>query len=134
MGSDKYYDADKFDQMLRDSLSRHREAVRSGFTGKVLNRICKLEEQKLLARIVLQERLALACCIAMTVFLLAGIVYFGKTIAKILADFLDNLKDTVITFQPDWELILVAAVTVSLILYCFSDSLNLKQLARKLLS
>jgi hypothetical protein len=78
--------------------------------------------------------LALACCIALTVFLLAGIVYFGKTIAKILAEFLDNLKDTVITFQPDWELILVVAVTISLILYCFSDSLNLKQLVRKLLS
>jgi len=57
--------ADRFDRMLSQSLQRHSEPVPAGFTAMVLRQIRETQEQRILARVVLQERLALAACITL---------------------------------------------------------------------
>jgi hypothetical protein len=52
-----------FDKMLKGALRAHVEPVRSDFADKVLKQVQALDEQKILAKVVLQERLALAACI-----------------------------------------------------------------------
>ncbi len=54
---------DSFDKMLKGALRAHVEPVRSDFAEKVLKQVQALDEQKILAKVVLQERLALAACI-----------------------------------------------------------------------
>ena len=85
MDQHRFQNADKFDKTLSDSLRKHTEPLRSGFTDKVIRRIDKLEEQKLLRRVVLQERLALACSIAWMLSLLSAITFFGKDIYKLIS-------------------------------------------------
>ena len=57
--------ADRFDRMLSQALQRHSEPVPAGFTAMVLRQIRETQEQRILARVVLQERLALAACITL---------------------------------------------------------------------
>jgi hypothetical protein len=57
--------ADKFDRMLSQVLRRHSEPVPAGFTAMVLMQVREAQEQRILARVVLQERLTLAACITL---------------------------------------------------------------------
>ena len=138
MRADKSQDADKFDRVLRNNLRKYREPVRADFTGKVLKQLTTLQEQKILARIVLEERLVLAGCISLFVIIVTAIIYFGRDILRVLDLLANDLKETLINtstaYSPDWQLILVITVTAGLVLYCFSDNLQLKQLARRILS
>ena len=54
---------DSFDKMLKGALRAYTEPVPSDFADKVLKQARALDEQKILAKVVLQERLALAVCI-----------------------------------------------------------------------
>jgi len=63
MSADELRHEDKFDKMLKGALRAHVEPVRSDFADKVLRQVQALDEQKILAKVILQERLALAVCI-----------------------------------------------------------------------
>ena len=63
MSDDRLRQDDKFDKMLRGALRARSQPVRSGFADKVLKQVQALDEQKILAKVILQERLALAVCI-----------------------------------------------------------------------
>lgn len=56
---------DKFDRMLLQALQQISEPVPADFTATVLRQIKQAEQQRILARVVLQERLALAACITL---------------------------------------------------------------------
>jgi hypothetical protein len=55
-----------FDRMLSQALQRHSESVPADFTALVLRRVEQTQEQRILARVVLQERLFLAGCSPMS--------------------------------------------------------------------
>ena len=46
----------QFDEMLGRALRQHSEAVPADFTERMLRQIDSAEEQRILARVVLQER------------------------------------------------------------------------------
>ena len=56
-----------FDKMLKGALRARSLPVPGGFTDKVLKQIQSIDEQKMLAKVILQERLALAVCIIIPV-------------------------------------------------------------------
>ena len=56
---------DKFDEILGRALRRSSEPVPADFTDRMLRQIEEAEQQKILAQVVLQERLALAGCIVL---------------------------------------------------------------------
>ncbi len=132
MDQDNYHSEDKFDRMLAEALQKHTEPVRPDFTKKILKQVDQLDQQKLLARIVMQERIALSGCTALAISLISILIFFGKDFAKLLTAALQTARNTAIP-SPNWELILVVSVAIVSIVYAFSDSLDIKQrLALKL--
>jgi len=57
---------EKFDALLRRSLQSHIAYVPNGFTENVLESVKQAEQQKILRRVILEERLTLAACITLT--------------------------------------------------------------------
>ena len=72
---------DKFDRILSQALRRHSEPVPDGFRARVLREVRQAEEQRILARVVLQERLALAACIALAGFTIVAAAVFPEIAA-----------------------------------------------------
>jgi hypothetical protein len=75
---------DKFDGMLGRALQSHSEPVPADFTERTLRRVEEAEQQRILARVVWQERLALAGCIAAGVLAIVAVVVFPDRIAGVL--------------------------------------------------
>jgi hypothetical protein len=78
----------RFDQMLTRALQQRTESAPAGFTDRTLEHIRHMEEQKVLARLVTQQRLALAGCI---VFGAAAIV-FALAFPIITADMTERVR------------------------------------------
>ena len=75
---------DKFGEMLGRALQSHSEPVPADFVERVLSRIEQAEQQRILARVVWQERLALAGCIVVGVLALVAVAVFPDRIAGVL--------------------------------------------------
>ena len=71
MSIDKLNECD-FDEMLRRALRSSSQPVPADFTQRMIRQIRRSEERRILARIVLQERLALAGCIMLVAAVLTG--------------------------------------------------------------
>ncbi len=76
---------DSFGKMLKGALRAHVEPVRSDFAEKVLKQVQAVDEQKILAKVVLQERLALAACIIVPAAAAVVIFAFPQVPAATLA-------------------------------------------------
>ena len=64
MPTDRLSERD-FDRLLQRTLRSSSEPVPADFTRRMLKQIRESQERKILARIVLQQRLALAGCVAL---------------------------------------------------------------------
>lgn len=126
MDQNKYRNADKFDGFLADALQKHTEPVRPGFTDNILKQVDVIEQQKLLAKIVMQERIALAGCVTLAISVISVLLFFGNDFAVILTKALQAAQNTTIP-SPNWEMILVVSIAIASVLYAFSDTLNIKQ-------
>ncbi|MGA1980397.1 MAG: hypothetical protein ABSG99_07560 [Sedimentisphaerales bacterium] len=73
MSADK---EEKFDKMLYRALKRHSEPVPADFTDRLLRQIREAEEQEILARVVMEERLTLAGCIALGITAIVAAAIF----------------------------------------------------------
>jgi len=99
---------------LTRALQRHREPVPADFTAKVLRKLRQAQEQKVLARVVLQERLALAGCVIFSCIAILATTVFPEitevifqSIAKIVTlqgeALADRIPQTIIAFSADWQ-------------------------------
>lgn len=119
-----------FDQILRTNLRKYVEPIRPGFTDNVLKQIRLLEDRKILAKVTMQERLALVSCISLFVLIVTMIMSFGKNILMAL-NLLGHASKEAITAVSmassfDWQLILLAGVTAGFVLCCFVDDIQPK--------
>ncbi len=105
---------DKLDRVLGQALRRHCEPVSADFTDMTLTRIRRAEEQKILARIVLQEKLALAGCIALAgiailvplAFPHIAVAAFRSIAAGVTTEgraFVDSIPQAIRAFSGDWQ-------------------------------
>jgi hypothetical protein len=113
---------------LTRALQRHREPVPADFTDKVLGKLRQTQGQKILARVVLQERLALAGCVifsciaiwATTVFPEITEVIF-RSIAKIVTlqgeALADRISQTIIGFSADWQTYTILVLALGFAVY-----------------
>ncbi|MBA7626685.1 hypothetical protein ES703_34140 [subsurface metagenome] len=81
---------DKFDQMLGRALQRHSEPVPADFTERMLRRIEEAEERQVLARVVLQERLALAGSIILGIAAIVVVVFFPGRVTGIFGNIAES--------------------------------------------
>jgi len=125
---------DKFDRMLAHALRQHLEPVSAGFRGMVLDQIKQVEEQRLLARVILQERLALAACITLIGAVIVGAAVFPDAVAAALRGFsaalvgrgealTDRIPQTVRAVGGEWQLYTVLAFVSGFAIYSLVELL-----------
>jgi hypothetical protein len=116
----------RFDEMLKKNLKLHREPIRNDFTQELLAKIQKVEEQEVLAKVVLQERLAFAAFILLPIGAIVVMFAFPNlVIAPIrLAEKLYPLiKLSLTNFVNHWQLWVCYILTAGACLYAFYESL-----------
>jgi hypothetical protein len=105
---------DEFDRALGLALRRHSEPVSADFTDMMLTRVRRAEEQRILARIVLQQKLALAGCIALAGIAVLVPLALGQSAAAAVRSiaarvteqggaFADGIPQAINAFGGDWQ-------------------------------
>jgi hypothetical protein len=116
MSDDRLRQDDKFDKMLRGALRARSQPVRSDFADKVLKQVQTLDEQKILAKVILQERLALAVCIIVPVVAAAAIFAYPQILATgwigLKSMFYSVAKQIALMPKCNWQFwaVIVAAI------------------------
>lgn len=127
---------DKFGEMLGRALQSHSEPVPADFTERMLSRIEEAEEQRILARVVWQERLALAGCIVFGVLAIVAVAVFPDRIAGVLRSIaggfteqgkalVGNVTSTVDieAVRSEWQFYTVLAAVLGFAVYSLVDML-----------
>jgi hypothetical protein len=127
---------DRFDEMLGQTLRRHSEPVPADFSERMLRQIEEAEQQRILARVVLQERLSLAGCIVFGVLAAVGITVFPGRVAGILRGIAAGLKErggalvdgigesiSIEAIRSEWQLYIILALVLGFAAYCVVDML-----------
>ncbi len=134
MLADKLNKDDKFDRMLGRTLRSFSPSVPTDFTERMLGRIRQAEEQKILARVVLQERLALAGCIVFGAAAIVAVAAFPDTITAVFQSIagsftergsalVDKIPQTIETVRSQWQLYTVLAAMGGFAVYSLVDLL-----------
>ncbi len=125
---------DQFNRMLSQALQRRSEPVPAGFTGMVLDQVRQLDEHRILSRVILQERLALAACIGLVVAVIVAATVFPdaavgafRSVAAGLTQRAEGLIDTipqaVKTLTGQWRLFTVLGAVFGFTIYSFAELL-----------
>lgn len=124
MSADKL--ENKFDEMLRKDLRKHTEPVPADFTERISRQIRELEEQKILARVILQERLALAGCIGVVVIAIVGAVVFpniADSFTEQVMAFVNKTAKIIEAAIYDWQFYMVFVAVFGIAVYGLVDLL-----------
>jgi len=134
MLADRLNKDDKFDEMLGRTLRSSSQTVPADFTQKMSGRIRQAEEQKILARVVLQERLALAGCIVFGAAAIVAATAFPGTITAVFQSIVGSftqrsgtlvsrIPQTIETVRGQWQLYTVLAAMAGFAVYSLVDLL-----------
>jgi hypothetical protein len=96
----------QFDEMLEKQLRSHSEPVPADFTDKMLRQVGQAEQRKILARVVLQERLALVGCMVFGIVAIAAagvFVSIGGGLTEQARMFADKISQVVETVICRWQ-------------------------------
>ena len=111
---------DGFDKMLKNALSGPLDPIRTDFADDMLRELKKREQQKILAKVILQERLALAGCILVPVLALVAMFACPQAVTALSA-WMKNCYDAflllVTTEQFNWQIWAVFASAAGLAVY-----------------
>jgi hypothetical protein len=127
MSADELRHEDSFDKMLKGALREHTETVPGDFTDKVLKQVLALDEQKILAKVILQERLALAACIIVPAA--AAVVIFAfpeipsATWAGLKSMFYGIAKQIALMSHHNWQFWVVLVAVIGFAGYSVFDLL-----------
>ncbi len=134
MLADRLNKDDKFDEMLGRTLRLSSQAVPADFTRRMLGQIRQAEEQKILARVVLQERLALAGCFALGAAAIIALVAFPDNITAVFnsivgsftaqsGTLVSRIPQSIETVRDQWQLYAVFAAMAGFAVYSLVDLL-----------
>jgi hypothetical protein len=135
MLADRLNKDNKFDEMLGRTLRSSSQAVPADFTERMLRKIRKAEEQKILARVVLQERLALAGCFVIGAAAIIVMAAFPDTITVVFNSIVtgfnkggdalfDRMPKTIETVRDKWQLYTVFVAMAGFAVYSLIDLLT----------
>ena len=134
MLSDRLNKDNKFDEMLGRTLRSSSQAVPADFTQRMLRQIRQAEEQKILARVVLQEKLALAGCFALGAAAIIAMLAFPDTITAVFNSIVGSFTERggalvsrttqrIETVRDQWQLYTVLAAMAGFAVYSLVDLL-----------
>ena len=115
-----------FDEMLKKNLKLHREPIRKDFAQELLAKIQKAEQQKVLAKIVRQERLAFAAFILLPAGMIVVMFAFPNLAiapTRLLEELYPLANQTFEHFIKEWKLWVCYILAAAACLYAFYESL-----------
>jgi hypothetical protein len=116
----------RFDEMLKKNLKLHREPIRRDFAQELLAKIQKVEQQKVLTKVVRQERLAFAAFILLPIGLIV-VMFAFPNLAIAPTRFLEELyplaNQAFEYFIKEWKLRVYYIFAAAACLYAFYESL-----------
>jgi len=132
MLADRLNKDDKFDEMLGRTLRLSSQAVPADFTQRMLGKIRQAEEQKILARVILQEKLALAGCFALAAAAIIAMAAFPETIIAVFNSIVGSLTErggalvnripkSIETVRDQWQLYTALAAMAGFAVYSLVD-------------
>ena len=92
---------DGFDKMLHKALVEHKEPVRADFADDMLQELNKRKQQKILAKVILQERLTLAACILVPVSALVAMFTCPQAVTGLSAWLNDSYDAILLVVTAD---------------------------------
>jgi hypothetical protein len=113
---------DNFDKALGKALKSHKGSVPYGFTERVLEQIRREDERKVLVRVVLQERLALAGCLVLGVIMIIVWVTSANAavdFTELMGTSINKVSETVTLIVSQWQSYIVFVVALGFVLYSF---------------
>ncbi len=119
---------DNFDKMLGRALCSISQQVPGNFTEKTLTRLRESEQRQILARVVLQERLALAGCIVLAAALCTLVVLYPDVILEVFEVFtgrvtmrgrlfVETIPQTIEAVCGQWQLYAVLTAVFGFAVY-----------------
>jgi hypothetical protein len=123
MSADK---EEKFDKILYQALKRRSEPVPADFAGRMLRRIREAEERRILTRVVMEERFALAGCIVlgiMTVVVVSAFPSVAISFKELAGTFIDKITRTIEAVRYEWQLYTVIAGVFGFVICSLADLL-----------
>ena len=116
----------RFDEILKKNLKKHREPIRDDFTRELLAKIQKVEQQKALAKVIWQERAALAACILLPIGMITVMFAFPNLVvqsAQLLTKLYSLIIPSIESFINHWQLWIYYILAAAACLYAFYESL-----------
>jgi len=116
----------RFDEILKKNLKKHREPIRQDFTQELLAKIRIVEQQKALAKVIRQERAALAAFILLPVGATAVMFAFPNLAAEsaqLLTKLYSPIIQSIESFINHWQLWVCYILAAAACLYAFYESL-----------
>jgi len=124
-----------FDRILVRALKQHSETIPGDFTTNVQMRIRKAQEQRILARVIWQERLTLVGSIALASLMITGGLIFREYLVNIYYYIVNSLiadEQTLFVTMPrlvkticsNWQQYAILAVISMFALYSLADFLT----------
>jgi hypothetical protein len=124
MFTDKFNCEDAFDKILKSGLKKHIEPNRPDFKERLLRQIETRRQQKILAEIVFEERLALAGCIILPLAAVTVFLFFPE-IPRAVSGWVQNLftisLKTVLDYVPEIQLWYVFIIITGIAIYYIFD-------------
>ena len=116
MPADRSQNEKQFDRMLTDGLRRCEKTVSADFADKVLSSVQLRAQQKLLAKVILQERLALAGCIMASIGAIAVIVFLQQItemLSGLTARLSGSIAQAIISGQFEWQPMMILTIAAA---------------------
>jgi hypothetical protein len=125
---------DRFDRMLAQALQRHSEPTPADFTERMITAFKQAEQQRILAGVVLQQRLALAATILLGAVTIIAVVFFPTAIAGVFRTiagavgeqagiWIDRISQAVETVRSQWQFYAFLAAVFGFAVYSLVDLL-----------
>ena len=114
----------QFDEMLGRALRGRSEPVPADFTERLLRQIREAEEQRILARVVLQERLSLAGCIVLGITAVVVVMTFpgiSVSLTEQIRGFIGKVTQSIEGVRYDWQFYTVFAGVFGFAVYSLVD-------------
>ncbi len=129
MPTDRLSERD-FDRLLQRTLRSSSEPVPTDFTDRMLRQLRESQGRKILARIVLQQRLALAGCVGLVAVAVLAPMLLSDSVAGALQGkaagftdqwriFLDKIPSALDAVQSQWQFYMVLVGILAFAAYSF---------------
>jgi len=122
----------KFDEMLAQALKGHSEPLPSDFTNRMLRQISQIQQQRILAWVILQQRLALAACIVFGGVAIVAATIFPDITAAVFRSIAmsvtqqgealtDRIPQAIRAFSSEWQSYMIFGAALGFAVYSFVE-------------